>query len=73
MGFTIGPGTAKLAVELGQDLIMSGKEVAIIGSGVIGLMVADHILEENPKTRVTIYSDIIPSFCNKNNADLIVS
>lgn len=48
-------------------------EVAIIGSGIVGIMTVYQLLQHDPSLKITLYSEQIPTFNNKNNKNLIPS
>ena len=70
-GISLSTGSSLEAVNLAANEVP--RSVAVIGSGVMGLFTARYYLQSHPSTPLTIYSDIIPRFGEKDNSKHITS
>ena len=55
-GISLAPGSSLEAVNLSLDLLQPNSQIAIIGSGINGLMTAHLLFEHEPSCNVTIYA-----------------
>ena len=70
-GISLAPGCAIEAVAMAQGEPCTA--AAIIGCGIVALFTARDFLRANPKVPLTIYTEKIPVYPNKDNASLITS
>lgn len=72
-GVTLAPSSANEATNLAHDILTKNAKVGIIGSGVIGLLTAQFILDYEPSVQLTVYTERPAIFGNKKDNQLITS
>ncbi len=72
-GISLAPATAQLALSLAADLLSPARPLAVVGSGVIGLLTAFLLKERCPEASVTVYAERVPQEGDRENGLLVPS
>jgi glycine/D-amino acid oxidase-like deaminating enzyme len=74
-GVSLAPGSAIAAVDLADSILKQNtqSEVAVLGSGIVGLFSCYELLKRYPQLKITVYAERIPEFGEKDNSKLITS